>query len=51
MKKPKKPKKPCRHKWGIMEEHSFEDGRYQTCTKCGAIRFYGDRYAYGSRGK
>jgi hypothetical protein len=35
------------HKWGPMKEHSFKDGTYQTCRVCGAIRFKGDRYAYG----
>jgi len=51
LKTKKKPqKKRCRHDWGPMVEHSFEDGTYQECKKCGAGRFDGDRYAYGSRG-
>lgn len=45
----KKRKKICRHVWGPMKQHSFEDGTYQTCDRCGAVRFKGDRYAYGSR--
>ena len=40
-------KKVGRHTYGPMAYHgSFEDGTYQTCTKCGATRFQGDRYAY-----
>ena len=36
-----------RHSWGDMKSHgSFEDGTYQTCARCGAVRFQGDRYAY-----
>lgn len=42
----KKKKGTGRHKYGPMEEHSFKDGTYQTCEKCGAIRFKGDRYSY-----
>lgn len=38
-----------RHKYGPMEEHSFKDGTYQTCEKCGAVRFKGDRYSYPRR--
>lgn len=44
--KGKKPKRSKRHKWGPMIEHSFEDGTYQTCEKCGAVRFKGDRYSF-----
>jgi len=39
-------KKTGRHKYGPMKEHSFEDGTYQVCEKCGAVRFKGDRYSY-----
>jgi len=45
----KKQKKRCRHTWGAWHEGSFEDGTTQTCTKCRAVRFRGERYAYGSR--
>lgn len=47
VKKTKKKKQSRRHLWGPMEEHSFEDGTYQECKRCGATRFRGDRYAYG----
>lgn len=37
-----------RHDWGSVEHHSdHRDGDYSTCKRCGAIRFLGDRYAYG----
>ena len=36
-----------RHEWGPMEYHSDpEDGNYQVCVKCGAVRFEGERYSY-----
>lgn len=44
-----KSKKRCRHSWGPMQDHSFKDGTYQVCTKCGVTRFYGDRYSAYSR--
>lgn len=51
MKTKKSKKRPCRHQWGSMKYHSdSRDGNYQTCEKCGAVRFEGDRYTYGSRG-
>jgi len=50
MRKHKKIKKRSsrRHKWGSFESHrDVRDGTYQICERCGATRFFGDRYAYG----
>lgn len=48
-KKIKKTPTRCRHVW-VFETHSdFRDGTYSVCSKCGATKFQGDRYSYGSR--
>ncbi len=46
-KKGEKPARRRRHKYGDMRERGdFADGRYQVCVRCGAVRFYGDRYSW-----
>ena len=34
-----------KHVWGPMEDRGWEDGSYQVCVKCHALRMKGDRYA------
>lgn len=43
------PKPQHRHRWGEFKDHGWEDGCYQSCDDCGAIRFKGERYSYLSR--
>lgn len=46
----KKKSTRCRHVWGEEKADGFAD-EHRACLKCGAIRFRGERYAYGSRAR